>query len=57
MAAVHSGQHAHRGGHSDRRGYGGIAHMQPSTVLHSDSEGIRTLPETEGQGVGSASGQ
>ena len=32
MAAVHSGQRACRGGHSDRQGYGGIAHMQPSTV-------------------------
>ena len=32
MAVVHSGQHAHHGGHSDCRGYGGVAHMQPSTV-------------------------
>ena len=32
MAAVHFGQHAHWGGCSDHRGYGGIAHMQPSTV-------------------------
>ena len=27
-----SGQRARRGGRSDRRGYGGVAHMQPSTV-------------------------
>ena len=32
MAAVRSGQRAHRGGRSDRRGYGGVARMQPSTV-------------------------
>ena len=32
MAAVHSGQRARRGGHSDCQGYGGIARMQPSTV-------------------------
>ena len=32
MAAVCSGQCARRGGCSDRQGYGGIAHMQPSTV-------------------------
>ena len=32
MAAVHSGQRACHGGHSDCQGYGGIAHMQPSTV-------------------------
>ena len=32
MAAVHFGQHAHRGGRSDRRGYGGVARMQPSIV-------------------------
>ena len=32
MAAVHSGQRAHCGGRSDRRGYGGVARMQPSTV-------------------------
>ena len=32
MAAVRSGQHACRGGRSDRRGYGGVACMQPSTV-------------------------
>ena len=32
MAAVHSGQHAHCGGRSDCRGYGGVARMQPSTV-------------------------
>ena len=32
MAAVHSGQRACRGGRSDRRGYGGVARMQPSTV-------------------------
>ena len=25
-------QRAHRGGCSDRQGYGGVAHMQPSTV-------------------------
>ena len=27
MATVHSGQHACRGGHSYRQGYGGVAHM------------------------------
>ena len=32
MAAVRSGQRACRGGHSDCRGYGGVACMQPSTV-------------------------
>ena len=32
MAAVHSGQRARCGGRSDRRGYGGVACMQPSTV-------------------------
>ena len=32
MAVVRSGQHTRCGGHSDHRGYGGIAHMQPSTV-------------------------
>ena len=32
MATVRSGQRARRGGHSDHRGYGGVAHMQPSTV-------------------------
>ena len=32
MAAVRSGQRARRGGRSDRRGYRGVAHMQPSTV-------------------------
>ena len=32
MAAVRSGQCACRGGRSDRRGYGGVARMQPSTV-------------------------
>ena len=32
MAVVHSGQRARCGGHSDRRGYGGVACMQPSTV-------------------------
>ena len=32
MAAVRSGQRAHRGGRSDRQGYGGVARMQPSTV-------------------------
>ena len=32
MATVRSGQRARRGGHSDRRGYGGVARMQPSTV-------------------------
>ena len=32
MAMVCFGQHAHRGGHSDRQGYGGVACMQPSTV-------------------------
>ena len=32
MALVHSGQCARRGGRSDRRGYGGVACMQPSTV-------------------------
>ena len=32
MAAVRSGQHAHREGHSDHRGYGGVACMQPSVV-------------------------
>ena len=32
MAAVRSGQRARCGGHSDRRGYGGIACMQPSVI-------------------------
>ena len=32
MAAVRSGQHACRGGRSDRQGYGGVACMQPSAV-------------------------
>ena len=32
MAVVRSGQRARRGGRSDRRGYGGVARMQPSTV-------------------------
>ena len=32
MAAVRSGQRARHGGHSDRRGYGGVARMQPSSV-------------------------
>ena len=32
MASVRSGQRARRGGCSDRRGYGGVACMQPSTV-------------------------
>ena len=32
MAAVRSSQRACRGGRSDRRGYGGVAHMQPSAV-------------------------
>ena len=32
MTAVRSGQRARRGGRSDRRGYGGVARMQPSTV-------------------------
>ena len=32
MATVHSSQHARHGGHSDHRGYGGIACMQPSSV-------------------------
>ena len=32
MATVRSGQRAHCGGHSDCRGYGGIACMQPSLV-------------------------
>ena len=32
MASVRSGQCARRGDRSDRRGYGGIARMQPSTV-------------------------
>ena len=32
MAAVRSGQHARRGGRSDRQGYGGVARMQPSIV-------------------------
>ena len=32
MAVVRSGQRARHGGHSDRQGYGGIAHMQPSVV-------------------------
>ena len=32
MAIVRSSQHACRGGHSDHRGYGGVAHMQPSSV-------------------------
>ena len=32
MAAVRFGQHARRGGHSDRQGYRGVARMQPSIV-------------------------
>ena len=32
MGVVHTGQHAHQGGHSDHQGYGGVACMQPSTV-------------------------
>ena len=32
MAVVRSGQRARHGGRSDRQGYGGIAHMQPSAV-------------------------
>ena len=32
MAVVRSGQRARCGGRSDRRGYGGVACMQPSTV-------------------------
>ena len=32
MAMVHSGQRARRGGHSDHRGYGGVARMQLSSV-------------------------
>ena len=32
MATVRSGQRACRGGRSDRRGYGGVARMQPSAV-------------------------
>ena len=32
MAMVCSGQRACRGGHYDRQGYGGVAHMQPSAV-------------------------
>ena len=32
MAAVRSGQRARCGGRSDRRGYRGVARMQPSTV-------------------------
>ena len=32
MTAVRFGQHARRGGRSDRRGYGGVACMQPSIV-------------------------
>ena len=32
MAAVRSGPRARRGGHSDCRGYRGVARMQPSTV-------------------------
>ena len=32
MAVVHSGQCARCGGRSDHRGYGGVAHMQPSAV-------------------------
>ena len=32
MAVVRSGQRARRGGRSDRRGYGGVARMQPLTV-------------------------
>ena len=32
MAMVRSGQCARRGGRSDRQGYGGVAHMQPSAV-------------------------
>ena len=30
MASVRSSQRARRGGRSDRRGYGGVARMQPS---------------------------
>ena len=29
---MRSGQRAHRGGHFYHQGYGGVAHMQPSTV-------------------------
>ena len=32
MGVVHTSQHACCGGCSDHQGYGGIAHMQPSTV-------------------------
>ena len=32
MATVSSGQRACCGGHSDCQGYGGVAHMQPSSV-------------------------
>ena len=32
MAMVRFGQRAHHGGRSDHQGYGGIAHMQPSSV-------------------------
>ena len=32
MAAVRSGQRTRHGHHSDCRGYGGVARMQPSTV-------------------------
>ena len=39
MAAVRSGQRARRGGHSDRRGYGGVARMQPSIVPRCEYPG------------------
>ena len=32
MAVVRSGPRACCGGHSNRQGYGGVAHMQPSSV-------------------------
>ena len=32
IAAVRSGQCARHGGRSDCQGYGGVAHMQPSSV-------------------------
>ena len=44
MAAVRSGQRARRGGRSDRRGYGGVARMQPSAVPR------REYPDTGGRG-------
>ena len=39
MAAVRFGQRARRGGCSDRRGYGGVARMQPSIVPRREYPG------------------